>query len=307
MNIDKERFPSLSISAIPHLAILQSRIRQSYEEQPTSQAVELAIEQLPYALDAAASALVQIAEAEGAAAESVTKRATEKVGRLCIYQLENFEYRPIAFAVDTYLDSARRAQNAMSPYLSKVLRVSIPESLSNLVARLRNSRISLPQRVHDLVESYWFQSGERLKLYRDLSQHHAVVSSDGRVALLPDGRRAVYQILPNNPWEKDLAKLCYLDPRIDALPYAIQSYCELYAFVFELTHVLLSYTTDPGFMSFTFPFKGPLRMGSTVDGNTLVPPKVIVTTIKSLQADLTKRLDAELPREEITPALVYPT
>jgi len=296
--------PNLSISVIPHLGTLQSRIRQAYPERGARQATEWAVEQLPYALAATANALLQMAEAECDAAESVMRRADRKEAGLCTYQLEDSEYRPIAFAVDSYFDAARRAQNATWPYLSKVLGTSIPLSLSDLVSKLRNGRKLLPQRIHDLVESYWSRSGERLKSYRDLSQHHALVSSDGRVTLLPDGRAAIYVVLPNNPTEKNLSNLSYLDPRIDALPYASQSYSELYAFVFELTHLLLSYTTDSGEMWHVTVFKGPLRVGPTIDGHLPVPAKAIATTIAALAADLRQRLDAELPRLEITPILV---
>jgi hypothetical protein len=246
-----------------------------------------------------------MADAEAVAIERVKARTDRKEKGVCIYQLEQSEYFPIAFAVDAYLDAARRAQNTTSAYLSKVLRTSIPLSLNDLVSNLRISKTSLPERVSDLITSYWSQSGERLKAYRDLSQHHALVSSDGRVVLLPDDRSAVYLVLPNNPDVKDLAKLSYLDPRIDALPYAMQSYCELYAFILELTHLLLSSATDPGFMSFAMVFKGPIRAGgSHVDGHEPISVESLSRLLQEKTLALTKKLDAELPRAEVVPTLI---
>jgi hypothetical protein len=133
------------------------------------------------------------------------------------------------------------------------------------------------------------------------------VSSDGRITLLPDGRAAIYLVLPNNPSKKDPAKLEYLDPRIDAVPYVWYSYWDLYSFVFELTHLLLSYTTKSAVEMMAFSFKGPLRIGGNrIDAHEPLSQNLLVTGFLRHRDDLRMRLDAELPRADIEPTLVIP-
>jgi hypothetical protein len=159
-----------------------------------------------------------------------------------------------------------------------------------MVKDIKRNRLVLPLQIARLIESYWDRSGERLKAYRDLSQHHGVVSSDGRIGFFPDGSPFVYLVLPNNPAEKQFAKLSYLDPRIDALPYIVNSYCELYSFAFKLADILLGHTTDTGVHTYVWNLKGPLRLGGEVDGHRIVRVQDILTSLESLVLNL-KRPD----------------
>lgn len=254
---------------------------------------------------AAAHAALTLVHAEKAAIESVRASRTWDGKSVSTFQLENAEYDPAAFAVDNFLDAARRTQNAVWPYLSKVLRRSIPQSLADLLKRINAHPDFLPQRITQLLCDYWTSSGQRLKDYRDLAEHHAVVSSDGRVTLLPDGREVIYLVLPNNPFEKEPRKLAYLDPRIDALPYVWENYWVLYSFIFELTHLLLSYTTEPALEVIPIVFKGTVRMGGpTIDAHELVQEEILVSNFLKGREELKKRLDAELPRKGIKPTLI---
>lgn len=296
------------ISEIQHLGILQSRIHQAgVGGEDAIHAVEGFLEQLPYALSAAAHSALALASAEYAAIEAVRASRHWDGKSVSTYQLEDYEYHPAAFAVDRFLDAARRAQNAIWPYLSKVLRRSIPQSFADLFKRVRFRPDLLPGRINELICDYWTGSGQRLKEYRDLSQHHAVVSSDGRITLLPDGRVAIYLLLPNNPSEKEPGRLEYLDPRVDALPYVWKSYWDLYSFVFELIHLLLSYTTKPALEVMTLAFKGHIRMGGPrIDAHEPIDQDLLVREFLRRRARLLERLEGELPREGIQPTLIIP-
>lgn len=292
------------ISEIHHLPTLRSRIHQATGVEAI-QGTEGVLEQLPHTLAAAAHAALTLVHAEKAAIESVRASRTWDGKSVSTFQLENAEYDPAAFAVDNFLDAARRTQNAVWPYLSKVLRRSIPQSLADLLKRINAHPDFLPQRITQLLCDYWTSSGQRLKDYRDLAEHHAVVSSDGRVTLLPDGREVIYLVLPNNPFEKEPRKLAYLDPRIDALPYVWENYWVLYSFIFELTHLLLSYTTEPALEVIPIVFKGTVRMGGpTIDAHELVQEEILVSNFLKGREELKKRLDAELPRKGIKPTLI---
>lgn len=253
------------------------------------------------ALAGAAFAALQLARAQAAAISSVRERARQ-VGdsrAIGIFQLEDSEVDPASFAVDCYLDAARRAQNSIWPYLSKVLGESVPKSLADIVKSPR-----FPGRIDELILDYWESSGQAVKQYRDLAQHHAVVSSDGRVTLLPDGGVGVYLVLPNNPAEKEPGKLAYLDPRIDALPWVWESYWHLYAFVYELTHVLTSYVVGPKTMLKAMRFKGALRFGVGLDAHEPIATDHLITSHMSRRHQLEGRLDSEMPRSRIEPTLI---
>jgi hypothetical protein len=298
-----------SISSIPHLFLLQSRITLVAEkENKSAQAVDIALELLPHSLSEAAWALLSVGNSMIEAINSVKRRCTPKVNTVSIESMTRDEQNPIAFFIDSYFDAGRRAQNSVSAYLSKILRISLSMSLSEISKNLKDGKIDLPQRISELIANYWTHSGQRLKDYRDLAQHHAVVSSDGRVTIAPNGQMYFYVVLPNNPEIVNPGLLQYTNPRIDALPFIYQSYIDLYNFIFELTHVLLSYTTIPATEVMSLMFKGPVRLGRSaiIDGHPFLDLSDIVTGITDIQNELKLRLEAELPRKNIIPTLIVP-
>ena len=219
------------ISQIPHLRTLQSRLREAYQGSKNN-GLELEIEQLPYTLSATACILLRILDAQMLIIESVKSRTgNDDIQSYNIYQMEEDEYQSISFLMDSYLDAARRAQNAIWPYLSKILRKSVPQSLSDTIKKMSSGKLQFPDRIHALILEYWRKSGSKLKDYRDLSQHHAVVSSEGHVVILPDRRAGIYLILPKNPEEVNLAKLNY-DGSVHALPLVVETYIILYSFIY---------------------------------------------------------------------------
>jgi hypothetical protein len=294
------------ISEIARLHTLQSRIRQTAVDRDNS--LEGYLEQLPYALGAAAYSAIGLSRAQEQAVESVRARATGSNAAIQTYQLESHEYDAGAYAIDNFLDAARRAQNSIWPYLSKVLKQSVPQSLSRLAMQVESGSSKLPPLICDLIRLYWDRSGRSLKEYRDLAQHHAVVSSDGRVTLMPDGRAGIYLVLPNNPTAKDAGRLKYIDPRIDAVPYVWNTYWTLYAFVSELCHILLSFTASASKEELAvFRFKGALTLGGRIEACGVVVTDDVISNFVSLQNQLRKQLDEQLPRIDIAPTLVVPS
>jgi hypothetical protein len=295
------------ISLISHLHLLKSRINiVARQENKSAQAVDIAIEQLPYSVAEASMGLLSVASSISDAISDLKKHTSPSPDRIWVHQMSQDQRNHIAFAIDAYLDAARRAQNSISPYISKILRISLAKSLPDIVKSLENGKTVFPDRIANLVTSYWARSGKLLKHYRDLAQHHAVVSSDGRITIAPDGQYYVYLVLPNNPEQKNPELLQYVDPRIDAFPYIQQSYIELYSFLFELTHVLLSYTTEPRIEMYSIVFRGPVRFASGVEGYNHEDLPQIANEMLAIQEKLTSRLNAELPRTDIVPTLVVP-
>ena len=155
------------LAAIPHRHLLESRIRRAYEANNDNwSSLEGALELPPYALAAAANALLTLARAEQNAIESVRARTELTPRTILILQLEDSEYDPMAFAVDAFLESACRVQNSLWVYLSKVLRKSIPMSMVDLISKLKRGKPILPDEISSLILNCWEISGKRLRDYR---------------------------------------------------------------------------------------------------------------------------------------------
>jgi hypothetical protein len=145
--------------------------------------------------------------------------------------------QPLAFAIDAYLDAAHRAQNALVPYIARVFARSLPSGISDLVKSIQTGKRSIDAKLDALLIRYWGETGGRLKDYRDLAQHFALVSSDVRVFFI-DSQPHTFLALPNNPEVKSPAALRYRDPIVPAYKYCRDSFLALFRLAYETTYVL---------------------------------------------------------------------
>jgi hypothetical protein len=295
------------IGQIPHLIPLSSRIRQATDDDSEKQILhEFYLEQLQYTIYLSANAVISLAQLFGEAKKYFPPIGSDGKKHIGTVILPEPIKNQLCFAVDHYFDGSRRSLNAVNVFLSKTLKISVPSSFSKLIKRLNSDKIKLPERILTLVLNYWNSDGRLIKAYRDLSQHFAVISSDARAFLSPDGKILYYLLLPNNPEEKNPTKFCYEDPRIDAFPFIFESYKKLYEFIFELTHILFSYTSNEGTETVPVIFKSPLRLGGKQKFEGHYEPNIenINRRLFAKQVEIKKKLDAELPRNEITPTLI---
>ena len=296
------------LARIPSLDLIESRIRQAEgKAESSSEVTEAALEQPRHALLSMAFALVSLVGAYEEAVCRVRARVENKPRTVHMLQLNEDEHRPLAFALDGYLSAARRAQNTIWVYLSKILRVSVPRSLADIVKRIESSQSNLPERLQRLTRCYWESGGRRVKQYRDLAEHHAVVSSDSRVTLAPDGLELVYFLLANNPEAKNYSDLRWQDPEVDALTFVFESFCAYRDFVTELVAILAKYTTGPSTRQVTISFKGPLRFPGSLadlDGVQLPRLKELIHIMNKRQEMLLSRLERELSNMAVEPTLI---
>lgn len=296
----------MMIGHIPHLIALASRIRQASGDDPETQRVQdFYLEQLPYSIYAASNAVMNLANAIGNAKEHLPPIGDDGEQGAGTILLPEPIKNQLSFSVDHYFDAARRVLNATNIYLSKTLRLSVPSSFSDLIKNMVKGKLQLPKRICSLTKTYWDTDGKKIKAYRDLAQHFAVISSDARIFKLPDGRMFFYLLLPNNPEEKNPIKLSYDNPRIDAFPFILESYVKLYRFIFELTHILTSYTYNEGTETIPILFKSPLKLGAkrTIEGHLEPNIDNLMRYLMAKQIEIKKKLDAELPRNGIKPTL----
>lgn len=268
---------------VPSIPRLQFQLAPPMEQSDEYSKVQLQLEQLPYCLGATSFALLELHR---------TTRVT--VARLLpggepagvIHVISPDLRDRLAFLVDSVLEAARRTQNALLPYLSRGLRLSLPSGLGDLVADLQKAKISLPVGIRDVLIEYWEKHGLRLKQYRDVSQHHAVISSDVRLFRGSDGSPGIYFVLPRNPEEKSASKLDYEEPSIHVLSYLTAEFFNLMR-VCNICCSELVDTSKPNTHLYGRPLKSAIRMGQ-LQG-------VRVSTLESLYAELRKRVPSMKP------------
>lgn len=154
-----------------------------------------------------------------------------------VYMLGD-EAQPLTYAVDSYLGAARRAQNSVYVYMSKVLGKSVPKSLNVVASKLQKTSLHVPVALRETIVEYWFASGEKLKAYRDLVEHHAIISSDARLVMTSQAKPLIYLTLPNNPEVKTTTLLRYREPVVHAYNYCSESFVELFCFLYKVTYLL---------------------------------------------------------------------
>lgn len=283
-------FEWVEVANVPHVLVLNSRLRQTLEREPEKQRIqEYFLEQLPYSLSAAAMALVTLAKSQLDAPRCIPDFPRDSNG-IGVVLLPDHVKNMMAYPIDNYFDSARRVQNAVNTYISKVLKLSVPSSMADLVRDAEQNKVILPDKIKAIVTKYWELDGLRIKQYRDLSQHFVVVSSDARLFRMPKGPDYIYIVLPNNPSEKNPALLRYDNPRVDAFNYIFGSYMMLYEYIYVITLALLGYTTGTDGGEISILFKSPLAIGARQpEGHPIPNLDNMVLQINKHREDIAKK------------------
>jgi hypothetical protein len=223
------------LSLLAHLVPLRATLRERSNGRPN-----LNLEVLPYAVCEMWHAITSFVTTS----HSVFLRLDSSIPtypRNLI--LSDGDRDSLSYSIDLFIDSGRRAQNAVLFYLSSALQMSLPYSLFDLVKK-PVTRSGL-EWFSPLLQSYWHADGYRLKAYRDLMQHHALVATEAWLARSDSDGALLHLLLPNNPEVKSQAKLIYDSPPIPALPFMEQAFTALIGFVDSVTRLLLSELSGP--------------------------------------------------------------
>jgi hypothetical protein len=269
---------------LPHLNVLQRQfLRGLDDDEERFRSTYFDLELLPYALGAAWHALSEFVRIQR---EILADFPPERLKGLAFVGLAPQRRDLLSHPFDNFIDATRRAQNAVIHYLSRGLRKSMPASMHKLVHAMQKEKITLPQLPQREILKYWEKHGQRLKEYRDLAQHHALVTSDARVVGSDDGRVGLYLLLPSNPEVKSAGKLSFGHPEVHASPYAKHEFKVLVAFLDWLTKGLI---TDPPELRSQIAlnvFREPARLGPGVSYRAHVPPSA-----EKLEAEIREILD----------------
>jgi hypothetical protein len=264
---------------IPHLNVLQNhflgplrnddeRFRRTYFD----------LEMLPYALGAAWYSLYELARVQTELVRSIPISELEST---TILGLGSEPRDRMSYTIDGFLDAARRAQNGVMHYLSRGLKLSLPNSMTDLVGRIKKGKSMLPDPPSRQILEYWHQHGQRLKDYRDLAQHHALVASDARAFLSSDKQIGLYLLLPSNPEAKSASKLVFGSPRIHAYEYVRAEFYRLVGFLHWLTKGLVPKGGGGGISIVVF--REPVTLGPMEGNAPADPEKLNVAIINFVQ------------------------
>jgi hypothetical protein len=283
-------FEGVEMANIPHLVVLNSRLRQALGDEPERQRIqEFSLEQLPYSMSAAAMAFVSLVKSQMDAPNCIPDFPRETNGVGIVFLPEHVR-NMMGHSIDNYFDAATRVQNAVNTYISKLLKLSVPSSMSDMIKKIENKKLILPDNINAIITRYWQSDGLKIRHYRDLAQHFAVVSSDARLIRMPTGLNYIYIVLPNNPSEKSPVQLKYENPRIDAFDYIFSSYMKLYEYIYVVTLALLSYTTATDHEEISILFKTPLSLGARPpEGHPIPDLAKMVSLTNKYKEDIAKK------------------
>jgi len=234
---------------IQHLAALKDHLTYQHGMNSASlRKTAMSLEQLPYCLAASYAATISLMNR----AQSIAAWHDKDVGTTGLsLWLDQGEKDSLAFSIDTFLESAVRTQNALIPYLGSSLSMSMPSSLRDVMSKLTKDKLKLPAPIAEQLTKYWNGCGKRLRAYRDLSQHFALVSSEGTLKRDASGMLFLYLTIPNNPEVKNISQLSFVDPIVHALPYVLNELIKVIAVVYRITDLLLPLGIDRSSQFFT--------------------------------------------------------
>ena len=225
------------LALLPNLGALQAVITsESISKGPDAyRGAAYRLEQMPYCLAAALTALLEAVRLQE---EALGKLDLHSVGQNVDYSIPEEIRDPISYQIDAFLDAAVRAQNGLTGYLQHATKSSLPSGFRALAQAVLDGLLDFGGSVNRLIVEYWHSSGERLREYRDLGQHHVVLASNARIIITGGRIEMFFMPLPSNPADKAALKLVYAPDSPNALPYLATSFTELVRFlrrvIFEL-------------------------------------------------------------------------
>ena len=124
---------------LPNLGLLRCQLEGEIESANLKDTY-YRLEQLPYSLGATYNALFEFIRAERELLAGSIKAGDENV----IHAVGPGGRNKLAYKIDSFLESARRTQNAVPLYISKALSVSLPASLPDVIRSIKAHKVNIP-------------------------------------------------------------------------------------------------------------------------------------------------------------------
>lgn len=219
---------------LPHLsALIYKLTADSREDYKKYLAKQWDLQQLPYSLRATYDAYLRFAEG----CRKLTATLDSNSNRLMLSRADAYE---VSFAIDSFLETGRRTQNALINYIGKALKLSLPSSFHEFQKKLQADRYEFPQVMREFLLKYWDSHGKTLKEYRDAAQHHALVASEVTLFRNDEGVVGIVLLLPSNPEADSAAKFIWGEPNVHAQKFLR----EQLKYLIWVTHVVTKMLLD---------------------------------------------------------------
>jgi len=121
-------------------------------------------------------------------------------------------------------------QNRIPRLIGKELKISTPDSFNRLIKN-NSQKYKVSSKFFRIVRRYWTKTGKRIKLYRDVEQHHFIITTNIYLTTTPEFRLLV--MFPDNPEIKKPEELTYIK-EYDAFTYIKESFNNLHECLEEL-------------------------------------------------------------------------
>ncbi len=151
------------------------------------------------------------------------------------------------------LSLIRIMQNISLKLISKKLKISLPNSMNDLIQKERE-KFELEVNIWRIIKRYWTKSGKSVKVYRDLDQHHLALITHSFLEL--DPQEKILVLLPDNPEEKSPLNFRY-SKEIDAVRFFETNFIEFNNYIEELSKEF-GFNPTPIFPSWDFDRYGSL-------------------------------------------------
>lgn len=264
--------------------LLKRRTLSDHPELPgAGRGLDIQLERLPYCMGGAYRAVMEVRQLLAAAVSAHQEEfARSKANQMILGQGETLFIRN---AVDSYLDVSCRAQDAVLAYVSTTFYRSLRQSLSRYVKALKNGKVFSHPEIEAALSEYWSKTGRRLRQYRDLAQHHAVVASEGTLVMRSDGLIEVALLLPTDPSVKAPKDWTYRSPAVPAYIFCEQSYLDLFSFVYRVLFILARHLGYPESFRRLVTFRAPIGAGP-LPSHGVPSPEDLPSRLSEIRKDL---------------------
>ena len=142
---------------VPQIDVLKAQLLPPSGDFEKHQRLALQLEQLPYCLGATSYALCELITTQNV---TVALDFASPGERADIHGLRPYERDRMGFLVDSTLEAARRAQNALVLYIDRACKKSLPTSMAEL-ADSSSHLAKLPKSIAESISAYWSSHGSR--------------------------------------------------------------------------------------------------------------------------------------------------
>ncbi len=129
--------------------------------------------------------------------------------------------------ISSILISLSFIQNRIPRLLGKQIKKHTPNSLNTFIKK-NSSKYEVSNKYYYILKRYWTKVGKRIKLYRDVEQHHFILTKNVYLQIKPEIKLII--MFPDNPEVKKPEELTY-NKEYDAIQFLNKS--------FELLHLCI--------------------------------------------------------------------